>query len=92
MEKFEVQNLKCGGCGNTIKKGVLSVSGVKSVDVDVEESIVSFECDGDEKVKDVVKEKLSELGYPVVGDKNTIGKKAKSFVSCAVGRMSSEKE
>ena len=36
-----------------------------------------------------VKEKLSKLGYPEVGDKNTVLHKAKSFVSCAVARIDS---
>ena len=34
-----------------------------------------------------VKTKLSDLGYPMVGEQNSLPKKAKSFVSCAVGRM-----
>ena len=32
---------------------------------------------------------LSKLGYPIVGENNPLTKKAKSFVSCAVGRMNS---
>ena len=36
---------------------------------------------------DAVKTKLSDLGYPMVGEQNSLPKKAKSFVSCAVGRM-----
>jgi hypothetical protein len=35
-----------------------------------------------------VKNKLSTMGYPEVGDSNTIIHKAKSFVSCATGKMS----
>jgi copper chaperone len=35
----------------------------------------------------LVQNKLAHLGYPVVGDKNTVGSKAKSYVSCAIGKM-----
>ena len=30
---------------------------------------------------------FSKLGYPTAGENNPLTKKAKSFVSCAVGRM-----
>ncbi|WP_299106520.1 heavy-metal-associated domain-containing protein [uncultured Tenacibaculum sp.] len=83
-----IENLKCGGCAATIKKGVSNISGVEEVDVDVEKSIVSFSSE--ESLLTEVKEKLSKLGYPEVGDTNTIVHKAKSFVSCAVGRVNKE--
>ena len=44
----------------------------------------------DEAVLETVKSKLSSMGYPEVGDANTVIHKAKSFVSCATGRMSKE--
>ncbi len=87
--RIEILNLKCGGCANTIKKGVLSVEGVKEVSVDIESSTVSFNSEA-ESITDSVKDKLSKMGYPEVGDANTIVHKAKSFVSCATGRMTSE--
>lgn len=43
-----------------------------------------------EIVIEEVKKKLASMGYPEVGDANTLIHKAKSFVSCAAGRMSSE--
>ncbi|WP_088324028.1 heavy-metal-associated domain-containing protein [Polaribacter tangerinus] len=84
---IQIENLKCGGCASTIKKGVLSVNNITDVTVDLENSavIVSHENANLEQIKD----KLSALGYPEVGDKNTIVHKAKSFVSCAVGRIDS---
>ena len=83
-----IENLKCGGCAATITKGLLGIEGVADVNVHVEESLVSFSSE--ESLLPNVKEKLSKLGYPEVGDKNTLGHKAKSFVSCAVGRMHKE--
>jgi copper chaperone CopZ len=85
--EIQIENLKCGGCAATIKKGLLSLNNVEEVTIDVENSIVSITS---EKANlEGVKEKLSKLGYPEVGDKNTVLHKAKSFVSCAVGRIDS---
>jgi len=89
MTVLEILNLKCGGCANTIKKGILSIDGVDEVNVDVETSKVSINTT-DETLINQVKEKLSKMGYPEVGDTNTVLHKAKSFVSCATGKMSSE--
>ena len=85
--QIEIENLKCGGCASTITKGLLSLENVSEVEIDIEKSIVSV-TSKDESLNEI-KEKLSKLGYPEVGDKNTVLHKAKSFVSCAVGRIDS---
>ena len=90
MTIIEILNLKCGGCTNTIKKGIVSIEGISDVMVDLESSKVTVDTD-DESVVLSVKKKLSKMGYPEIGDANTMLHKAKSFVSCASGRMS-EKE
>lgn len=86
--QIEIENLKCGGCANTIKKGLLSLDAVTEVAVDVETSMVSITSESENL--QTVKEKLAKMGYPEVGDRNTLAHKAKSFVSCAVGRMDSD--
>lgn len=85
--KIYIENLKCGGCAATIKKGILSVDGVSDINVIVDESLVEVTTKSD--VITAVKEKLAKMGYPEVGDDNTIIHKAKSFVSCATGKMNS---
>ena len=85
--EIQIENLKCGGCAATIKKGILTINGVKEVEIDIEKSIVSITSE--EGSLEEIKLKLSKLGYPEVGDKNTVLHKAKSFVSCAVGRIDS---
>ena len=85
MIVIKIENLKCGGCAATIKKGLLSIENVDEVIVDVENDTVSISSKN--VLIDLIKEKLSKLGYPEVGDKNTLVHKAKSFVSCAVGRI-----
>ena len=89
MMTLEILNLKCGGCANSIKKGLLAINGVTDVTVDLETSKVTVDTK-DNSVLTEVKNKLATMGYPEVGDANTIIHKAKSFVSCATGRMSSE--
>ena len=85
MTVIKIENLKCGSSAATIKKGLLSIENVSDVLVDVANDTVSITSEN--VLIDVIKEKLSKLGYPEVGDKNTIVHKAKSFVSCAVGRI-----
>ena len=82
-----IQNLKCGGCANTVTKNLSEIEGVSNVLVNVEESSVSFEFSSDEKLENV-KNTLNRLGYPEDGEANSITAKAKSYVSCAVGKMS----
>ncbi|NOQ91322.1 MAG: heavy metal transporter [Flavobacteriaceae bacterium] len=86
---IEIVNLKCGGCVNTVKKGVLSIEGINEVEVDLEASKVIIPT-SDEKLIEEAKAKLSKMGYPEIGDANTMIHKAKSFVSCATGKMTSE--
>ena len=91
MTVIKVLNLKCGGCANTIKKGIVTIKGVNEVLVNLNTSEVSVDSN-DESVLKLVKEKLSNMGYPEAGDANTMLHKAKSFVSCAAGRMTSEEK
>ena len=85
---LKIQNLKCGGCANTIKTRLEDLGEVDSVKVNTEENSVSFDYNNDSNVSEV-RTLLSKLGYPVVGELNPLTKKAKSYVSCAVGRMKS---
>lgn len=84
-QEIYIENLKCGGCANTIVNGLSNIKGVDNVVVNVEKSLVTLVSN--EATLSLVKEKLSKLGYPEVGADNTVLHKAKSFVSCAVGRV-----
>jgi copper chaperone CopZ len=85
--KIKIENLKCNGCASTISKGLLKFSEVKNVDIDIENSTVNISFDGGDESIDKFKKKLSVLGYPETGNNNTISV-VKSFVSCAIGRVS----
>lgn len=81
-----VQNLKCGGCANTITTKLSQLENVTNILVDTESSTVSFVAISSEDALSV-KEKLKTLGYPSIEDANGVLSKAKSFVSCATGKM-----
>lgn len=82
-----IQNLKCGGCANTIIKNVSNIESVSNVTVNVEENSVNFDLANQDKLVEV-KVILKKIGYPEDGETNSLGSKAKSYVSCAIGKMS----
>lgn len=84
---LQIQNVKCNGCANTIINKLSDLTNVSSVEVDVENGLVTFTYE-DELALLNAKETLKLNGYPQVGEANPFGTKAKSFVSCAIGRMS----
>ena len=90
MEKKSliIQNLKCGGCANTIIKNIAKIEGVSQVSINQEESSISF-LSTNMNIDKTVKIKLKTLGYPVIDEENSIVNKAKSFISCAKGRVAS---
>ena len=84
-ETYYIENIKCGGCANSIRDAALQVEGIESIEVDVENQSIVIESDSPETFS-LVLEKLNKLGYPAVGQNNAF-KKAKSYVSCALGRL-----
>jgi len=88
-----VENIKCAGCANGIKQKLLTLSEVESVDVDVEAGLVKCEVVSSENEDEIfmsIKQTLTHMGYPEVGSVDGLkaaGAKAKSYVSCAVGKM-----
>jgi copper chaperone len=87
---ISVENIKCGGCANTITTRLNEMDTVDSCEVDVEKGIVSI--NGDESSRQQVTQLLLKLGYPESGTAEGLKAaraKAKSFVSCAVGRINS---
>lgn len=81
-----VQNLKCGGCAKTITGKLSEIDNITDIYIDVDESKVSFNYLHQSDLESV-KNKLSALGYPSIDDNNSVLSKAKSFVSCATGKL-----
>lgn len=82
-----VQNLKCGGCANTILRSLGKINDVDEVAVEVETGEVQFEHIIPETQTLVAKE-LKRLGYPIKSEQNGFKSVARSFVSCGIGRIS----
>ena len=82
----QIQNLKCNGCASTINNKLSGFDNINNVSIDVENSSVSFEYDSEDTLETIKKE-LHKLGYPLVGEDNKLQTKAKSYVSCAIGKM-----
>ncbi len=86
---FEVMNVKCGGCANTLTTKLEPKFGPVEVDLSVEPRRITIDIDSDRI--DELGLALKKLGYPLATENlgfvenNTA--KAKSFVSCAIGKM-----
>ena len=86
--EIKVENIKCGGCAGTIRTKLEAMDDVHAIEVDIERGIVNVDAADD--TRDAVAAKLLKLGYPESGTAEGIAAakaKAKSFVSCAVGRL-----
>ena len=63
----------------------MKIKGVTKIEIDKDEEKVSL-MGHKYELSEVVKS-LNSMGYPQKGD-NTLFKQAKSYVSCAIGKMS----
>jgi len=92
QKTFKVKNVKCEGCAGTLIKSLKDEFGEVTVNLEVEPREITLDIeDGQEEA---LKLKLRSLGYPLVTDKlnsfQTVGTTAKSFVSCAIGKIESK--
>jgi len=88
--EISVENIKCGGCASTISTKLVEIEGIEIVDVDIEQGIVKVQSA--EGMREQLVATLLKLGYPESGTTEGMAAakaKAKSFVSCAVGRIKS---
>ncbi|MDD2905463.1 MAG: heavy metal-associated domain-containing protein [Sulfurimonas sp.] len=92
LSTVEVNNVRCSGCANTIIK-TLEKEGFEDVIVDLscEPRKVTVNAKNEASLAQLGPI-LRKLGYPLCDEENsfgnTIGLKAKSFVSCAIGKFS----
>lgn len=87
-EVFKVQNLKCNGCASTITTKLKTQRGISNIEVDSITKEVSFESENATYTEDA-KVLLYKIGYPLEGEENPFLTKAKSYVSCAIGKTNS---
>ncbi len=88
MKKYQVLNVKCGGCAGTLKSKLEPEFGKVDVDLEVMPRVITIykEAIDEERLRVALK----SLGYPMVDENMNfiegVGAKAKSFVSCAIGK------
>ncbi len=96
IQVLEVDNVRCSGCANTITKALQEL-GCKEINIDLscEPRKVTIDV-SDEAQLAQVKGILRQLGYPITTEENSTfsstALKAKSFISCAVGKFSSSSD
>ncbi len=89
IRTFEVQNVKCGGCAGTLMKELSKDFSQVQVNLDVEPRQITLDIEESQLEKLILK--LRSLGYPLTTDNlttfQTVSTTAKSFVSCAIGKI-----
>jgi len=83
-EKLTVNNIKCGGCEASIKDSLSKIQGVNNIAIDSSTGEVAFEYI-EKSSLEKVRFKLHKMGY--TENDPTLLDTAKSYVSCAIGRM-----
>lgn len=93
-KSFEILNIKCEGCAMTLKKSLKDEFGEVKVDLEKMPRVISLDIEPNEETR--LRKKLKSLGYPFadenVGVFESGGLKAKSFISCVVGKIENIKE
>lgn len=85
---IDVENIRCGGCANTITNKLLEDGRITKVDIDIDAQRVTLTGDVDARASAV--STLRHLGYPERGTATglkALESKARSVVSCAVGKI-----
>lgn len=90
MKKIlKVENVKCDGCASTLMNDLKEDFGEIEVNLEVHPREISIEIE-DDKLEDL-KIALRNIGYPLSTDElgivESVSTKAKSFVSCAIGKV-----
>lgn len=83
-----VENIKCDGCASSIRNKLIEEQLAQAVEIDVGSGEVTIE--GNPEWRDRAVAMLEKIGYPEVGSVEGLkaaAARAKSFVSCAIGRI-----
>ena len=63
-----VDNIKCGGCAQSIRDGLTPLDSINSVDVEIESGIVTITGNNLSLSETDIQTRLTELGFPVKGN------------------------
>ncbi|WP_459211777.1 heavy-metal-associated domain-containing protein [Aquimarina rhabdastrellae] len=81
-----IHNLKCNGCVNSITQKLLQCTDITSLKIDLAHTAIHLKHQESIDLS-LVKSKLKDMGYPVIDEKNALSSKAKSYISCAIGKI-----
>ena len=88
-QTFELLNVKCGGCASTLKSKLFDQFGEVEVNLEKEPREIIMKI-ADEEIPEL-KKLLKRVGYPMVSEEmgfvETNTTKAKSIISCAMGKI-----
>lgn len=96
LKTLKVANVRCGGCASTITTSLIEDGFTQvSVDLSCEPRTVTADVTDEAQLAHFIAT-LRKLGYPLFDEDSSMldaaGLKAKSFVSCAVGKFAVSKE
>ena len=74
---------------NSIAHAIGRLPEVTNVDIDLEQATVTISTTA-ENNRALYEETLANAGYPPIGAANPFYRKATSYVSCAIGRVSTK--
>lgn len=84
-EKIYIANLKCGGCATTITNELSKLEGVQNVSVEKDTDSISLSYENIDR--EIIINKLHDLGYPEATEENGLLLQLKSYASCMIGRV-----
>ena len=94
VKTLRVQNVKCEGCATTLKNKLADEFG--KIEVDLTKMPREITLDIEEDRVETLKSALKSLGYPLEDEKLGFfankSAQAKSFVSCAIGKIEHAQE
>ena len=89
IKTFEVRNVKCEGCANTLKNKLSDFTDV-SVNLSMQPRLLSLDIEEDQVPE--LKQRLMSIGYPIIDDEMSRAKELRvlvtSYVSCMIGKVS----
>ena len=89
-ENIIVTNLKCGGCASSIKNKLKELHGIDSINIDLDSNNITIIHQGIVN-RDIITAQLKAIGYPEATEENGLLLQLKSYASCMIGKLSSDK-
>lgn len=65
--EFNVPSIACSNCSGKIKEGIESLKGINNVSIDLKTQMVNVEYNPQEIHAHEIKDKISNMGYEVIG-------------------------